>query len=71
MNDIYRYVLVDLDDTENDYEYQDFEIAKRDATVLFLAGSPMAVVKRTYVYEDTSLVWTPDGTDNWPPKAGS
>ena len=27
----------------------------------------LAVVQRTYIYDDHELVWTPDGPDIWPP----
>lgn len=61
MSAILRYVLVDRDDTEHDYKYDDFAEAKR-------AGSEQdcAVIERTYEYNDSDLVWTPDGSSTWP-----
>lgn len=61
--EILRYVLVDRDDNEGDYEYTTLAEAKADA------GDDHAVVERTYTYDDSELVWTPDGSDTWPPKA--
>jgi hypothetical protein len=62
MSEITRYVLVDLDDNEGDYEFDSLREAQ-DA-----ADSDHAIVERTYVYDDSSLVWTPNGDDTWPPK---
>lgn len=60
--EIIRYVLVGLDDEEQDHEYD----SRQDA--IRAAGRDHAVVARTYVYDDHELVWTPDGTGVWPPK---
>lgn len=60
---ISRYVLVDRDDQEGDYEYDRFEEAKEAAL-----RDGCAVIERIYEYDDSSLVWTPDGSDVWPPE---
>ena len=62
MAEILRFVLVDLGDQEQDYEYDTYQEAVTDARKYGLA-----VVQRTYIYDDHELVWTPDGTDIWPP----
>lgn len=64
MAEILRYVLVDESDVEGDYEYEKFDDAVKDA-----AKYGKAVVQRTYTYDDQELVWTPDGSDVWPPSA--
>lgn len=65
MSEIIRYVLVDEFDTDGDTEYETLqeaiEAAQRPGNV------PSAVAQRTYVYDDSSLVWTPNGADIWPP----
>lgn len=59
--EIIRYVLVGLDDEEQDHEFP----SMREA--IEAAGNDHAIVARTYVYDDHELVWTPDGTGTWPP----
>jgi len=65
-----RYALVDRDNTEGDYEYSSLREAQR-------AGRKydQAVILRAYVkedgewrYDDSELVWTPDGGNVWPPR---
>ena len=63
MSEILRYVLVDKDDHEQDFEYQTLDEAIRDG-----AKYGMAVIEHTYVWDDSSLMWTPNGSDTWPPK---
>lgn len=63
MAGISRYVLVDENDREDDYEYGSFDDAKAEA-----ARRGCAVIERTYVHDDQELVWTPDGGDRWPPR---
>lgn len=63
MSEIRRYVVVDRDDNEEDFEYESFEDAKSSAS-----RSGGAVICRTYVYDDHELVWTPDGSSSWPPE---
>ena len=58
---ISRYVLVDENDVEGDFEYESFADAKKDA------GTTNAVIERTYEYSDSELAWTPNGADVWPP----
>lgn len=62
MSPINRYVLVDRNDQEGDYEYDSLQDALSDA------DDDHAVIERTYTYDDSELVWTPDGGDQWPPK---
>lgn len=67
MSEITRYVLVGLDNTEGSFEYSDFDEAVRVAK----ATGQTAVIERVYTYEDSGLVWTPDGSGVWPPKRGT
>jgi hypothetical protein len=61
MAEIYRYALVDLDNTEGDVEYETLDQAQE------AADDEHGIVRITYIYEDSELVWTPDGADVWPP----
>lgn len=63
MAEIRRYVLVTREDVELDYEYEFAHEAQEDAR-----RQDCAVIARVYEYADSELVWTPDGTDTWPPK---
>lgn len=63
--DISRYVLIDRNDQEQDYEYEQYDEAVQ------AAGHDYAVIERHYVYDDSELVWTPNGRDTWPPKRAS
>ncbi len=65
MAEITRYVLVDRADQEGDYEYDLMQEA------IDAADADHAVIERHYVYDDSELVWTPDGSDSWPPKKGT
>lgn len=62
MAEITRYVLVDRNDREGDHEYEQYDEAVQ------AAGDDHAVIARTYTYDDSELVWTPNGADTWPPK---
>ena len=62
MAEILRYVLVDRENNEGDYEYHSLKGAVE------AAGSDEAVIERTYEYSDSELAWTPDGDDVWPPR---
>ena len=62
MSTISRYVLVDRNDQEGDHEYESYDEAVNDA------GTTHAVIERRYEYDDSELVWTPNGSDQWPPK---
>lgn len=62
MSEIRRYVLVGADNVEDDYEYESYQEAYESAR-----RRNMAVIARVYVYDDSELVWTPDGSDTWPP----
>ena len=60
---ISRYVLVNRDNQEQDYEYESYDDAIAEAQ-----DQDCAVIERTYSYDDSELVWTPDGSNHWPPK---
>ncbi len=64
MASISRYVLVDDEDTEQDYEYEKFDEAKAAAQ----KQGNTAVIEREYEYTDSSLAWAPDGGQEWPPR---
>lgn len=59
----HRYAIVDRSDTKVD-DIGSLEEAKRIAR----AAGDCAVVMETYEYSDSEVVWTPDGSDVWPPK---
>lgn len=63
MSELRRYVLVDRDDVPGDWEYDNFDEAQRAA---WQRGQ--AVLERTYTWEDDALIWTPDGSETWPPQ---
>jgi hypothetical protein len=65
MSEIRRYVLVNEDDHEEDFEYWSYAEAERAAKRV---GS--AIIARTYEFADSELAWTPDGGDVWPPGSG-
>lgn len=62
MSTILRYVLSDRDGNEGDVEYDSFFEAKEYA---IRYGN--AVIEREYEFTDSSLIWTPDGSETWPP----
>ena len=62
MAEILRYVLVSRQDVEQNEEYESYQDAVATARRL-----SQAVIRRTYEYCDSELVWTPDGSDVWPP----
>ena len=59
-----KYVLVDLDGAEqhNAYEYDDFDEAVTQAD-----ANGFAVAQRTYIFSSSEVVYTPDGSGQWPP----
>jgi hypothetical protein len=63
--EICRYVLVDKSDVEQDYEY-----TRYDEAVEAAEKQDCAVIERKYTYDDSELVWTPDGSNTWPPNMG-
>lgn len=63
MAEIIRFVTVDLADNEGESEY-----VTREEAIAVASKSSHAVAMRTYVLDDTELVWTPDGGNFWPPK---
>ncbi len=62
MSTILRYVLVDRDDREADGEYHILSEA-----IAAASDGDHAIIEREYEYSDSSLVWTPNGADTWPP----
>lgn len=70
MSEIHKYALVDEHNTEGDYEYGSLREARRAG-----AKYGQAVILRHYtrddedlIYDDSELVWTPNGANVWPPK---
>ena len=61
MSEILRYVLEDSTGLEEEYEYESFNEARESAE-----KSDMAVIERSYVFDDSYVVWTPDGSTTWP-----
>lgn len=61
MAEILKYVTVDRNGVEGDYEFDTLKEARE------VAGTNSAVMQRTYLYDDSELVYTPDGGDQWPP----
>ena len=64
MSEIRKYVLVTLDNTYLDTLYDTFDEA-RDAALR--DSEPCAVVCLIYTFDDSELLWTPDGGSIWPP----
>ncbi|BBY54110.1 hypothetical protein H7J07_05730 [Mycobacterium koreense] len=64
MAEIRRYVTVDADDNESDWEYDSFDDAKAAA----IRQGNAAVSCNIYEYSDRELAWTPDGSGTWPPQ---
>jgi len=60
-----RWVLVDIDGIEEEHEYELYDEAEAEAS-----RRHMAVVERHYTFDDSELVWTPDGGSRWPPGKG-
>jgi hypothetical protein len=67
---LYRYVIMD----EQDYEaeaimFEEYTEAKEEADRLFTgSGKHFAVVEHVYVFGDSELAYTTDGSDIWPPE---
>ena len=68
MATIERYVIANEQGIEEDYEYDTYQDAL-DATLS--SSEPVAIIERVYTYDDSSLVWTSNGEDFWPPDAES
>lgn len=64
MSNIRRYVLVPFDNCETDHEYDTFDEAQ---TAAVKWSEPVAIIARIYTYDDSELVWTSTGHDQWPP----
>lgn len=65
MAEIERYVLVNGDDVSEGFEYGTASEAIAEASK---RDEPMAVMARTYVYDDSEVVWTSTGDNTWPPE---
>jgi hypothetical protein len=63
--DITTYVLVNTDDEYVGEEMDTLDEARNAASQ---EDEPHAIVEITYTFEDSALVWTPDGSDTWPPR---
>lgn len=63
MSEIRKYVVVDADDQEGDYEFASFDEAREAA----VKQGQSAVIVRVYEYSDSELCWTSTGADTWPP----
>ena len=61
---ITRYVLVNRDNQEQDTEYDEFSY---DEAVAEAEKLGFAVIERHYTFDDSELVWTPNGSSSWPP----
>lgn len=65
MASITRYVVVDDQGNEGDWEYNTMADAIEDAP----NDAEFGVIERVYEYDDSSLVFTSTGADTWPPNA--
>ena len=59
---IEKFAVVNEHNHESDLEFDTFEAARS------AAGNNNAVVRRIYDFQDSVLVWTPDGSNDWPPR---
>lgn len=66
MSEINTYILVGLNDQEGEYEYRTMAEAQEVAE----KQGDTAILMRTYTYDDTELIWTPNGKNHWPPTEG-
>ena len=66
MADITKYVLVNREGYEEGGYFDSYKKAEAEAS-----RSDCAVVAHIYVYDDNDLVWTPDGSDEWPMPGGT
>ena len=57
---IQTYVICHRNGTEEEREFRTYNEALLDASRL-----DCAVIRRTYTFDDSELVWTPDGSDTW------
>ncbi len=64
MSEIITYVVVNADDEHVSVEHDYLDDARNDAQD---RGEGHAVVALTYVYDDSELVWAPNGETEWPP----
>jgi hypothetical protein len=67
MSEIRKYVLVNANDQEENHEYNLLHDAVEDAKRRHV---PMAVIARTYVFDDSEMVWNTEGSDVWPVNGG-
>ena len=60
---IHKYELVEANNVEQGYEYDTLDEAIHDAVKY-----GMAVIEIEYEWADSSLMWTPNGSNTWPPE---
>lgn len=65
MVEIHKYVIVDANDTSQDYQYDTLAEAKEAAANY---EDPVAIIERLFTFEDSELVWTSTGDTVWPPQ---
>lgn len=63
MSEINTYVVVDRD---NEYVSEEYDSLAEAINAAQRRGPGHAVVELTYVFDDSSLAWTPNGSDYWP-----
>lgn len=59
---IEKFVVVDENNREGDQEFDTWGAAAA------AAGRDNAVFRRIYDFQDSELAWTPDGSNDWPPR---
>lgn len=65
MSEIRLYTLVNRDDEYVSEEYDTLDEARNAAEQ---QDEPHAIVAMVYTFEDSELIWTPDGSNTWPPQ---
>jgi hypothetical protein len=65
MSEIRTYVLVNEDDEYVSDEFDTLDEAKNEIS---FRNEAYAIVSLVYTFEDSELVWTPDGGNVWPPR---
>jgi len=66
MSEVRRYLLIEPDGEQFSgylYDEREYPAAERDAR-----ANGCAIRAYVYEYADTEVVWTPDGSDTWPPE---
>jgi hypothetical protein len=68
---IYKFILSDVNDQYSGGPYNNYDEALKVAEDVAATGTPVAIIELIYEYSDSSLVWTYNGSNNWPPKKRS